>query len=458
MTIRKPAVAGGFYPADPAALKQAVEGFLQTASAKDLPLPKVIVAPHAGYQYSGTVAGEAYAPLQKNAEQIRRVVLLGPSHKVAFDGLAFPLWQQFETPLGRMPVNSGMSDLFYNTPFVRRDDEPHRAEHSLEVQIPFLQYLLPQAELVPLVVGRASPEQVAEVLEQLWGGPETLIVISTDLSHYENYETASAMDTATSQAILQKSAALTPKDACGSRPLNGLLHIAARLGLEGRQVALCNSGDTAGAHNRGRVVGYGAYHFGALDMQDIRYDPEHKQALLTLARDSIRHGLEHGAVMPRFSFPTHYHNRIPQASFVTLKKDGRLRGCVGSLQAHQPLALDVMRNAYKAAFADKRFQPLMAREWDDIRLSLSLLTPPQPMRFGSEADALAQITPGVDGLILEDAGRRGTFLPSVWESFPEPELFLRHLKRKAGLPENHWSPQVKLWRYRADYAEEDQLH
>jgi len=257
-TVRRPAVAGLFYPDDPAELREAVTGYLARAEGNTGAAPKALIAPHAGYIYSGPVAASAYARIASAAGTIARVVLLGPAHRVAFRGLALPGVDAFETPLGVIPLDGDAIARIRPLPQVVDLPPAHAKEHSLEVHLPFLQCLLGDFTLVPLVVGDAGARDVAAVLEALWGGPETLIVVSSDLSHYHDYATARAMDRATSDAI----EALDPgrmdfDDACGRIPVSGLLRVAGRLGLSARCVDLRNSGDTAGPKDR--VVGYGAY-------------------------------------------------------------------------------------------------------------------------------------------------------------------------------------------------------
>jgi AmmeMemoRadiSam system protein B len=256
---REPAVAGLFYPADPTELQQAVTDLLAHANPGSGP-PKALVVPHAGYVYSGPVAASGYALLAPLRDIVRRVVLLGPAHRVAFAGLALPGVEAFATPLGSVPVDSEAVDLLLGLPGCRLDDHAHELEHSLEVHLPFLQQVLAGFTLVPLVVGDADADTIAAVLEAVWGGPETLIVISSDLSHYHDYATAQRLDGETTRAI----EALEPGhigygQACGRNPLNGLLEVARRRGLEVTTVDVRNSGDTSG--RRDSVVGYGTYAF-----------------------------------------------------------------------------------------------------------------------------------------------------------------------------------------------------
>jgi len=263
--IREPAVAGFFYPDDPEVLRLTVhacleEGRRRLRAAGPGAAPKALIAPHAGYAYSGPIAGSAYATLEVLRDRIDRVVLLGPSHRVAFRGLALSSASFWRTPLGDVPLDRAGAAALEKLPQVRVFDAAHAEEHSLEVQLPFLQETLGSFALLPLVAGDATPQEVAQVLELAWGGPETLIVVSSDLSHYYDYEKARSLDRVTTAAIeALRSEALDEQSACGRVPVRGLL-VGARLhGLAARTLDLRNSGDTAGP--RDRVVGYGAYAF-----------------------------------------------------------------------------------------------------------------------------------------------------------------------------------------------------
>jgi AmmeMemoRadiSam system protein B len=262
--IRPPAVAGLFYPGDEATLRQEVKQLLSMAletSDSALGGPKALIAPHAGYVYSGPVAASAYAHLAPLRGRVERVVLLGPAHRLAFRGLATATADAFDTPLGSVPLDREGVARATRLPQVHELDRAHEGEHSLEVHLPFLQMTLGEFSLVPLVVGEASVEEVAEVLECLWGGPETLIVVSSDLSHYLPYAKAVDLDEATARSI----EAMNPEEihfeqACGRIPIGGLLLRARAEGLSVERVDLRNSGDTAGS--RDRVVGYASFLFG----------------------------------------------------------------------------------------------------------------------------------------------------------------------------------------------------
>ena len=249
--LRPAAVASMFYPKSAAVLAREVAQLLSGAAQVPLLHAKVVIVPHAGYIYSGALAATIYASLRARRDTVRRVVLLGPAHRAAIDGLALPACGAFATPLGSVAIDAQASALIADLQQVVLSAAAHADEHALEVQLPFLQTVFSDFSLLPLVVGRSTPEAVAEVLERLWGGDETLIVVSSDLSHYLAYAVARQFDT------LEPT--LHAQQACGAIPINGLLCAARRHGLQAQQIALCNSGDTAG--DKARVVGYGAFAF-----------------------------------------------------------------------------------------------------------------------------------------------------------------------------------------------------
>ena len=258
--IRQPAVAGTFYPSASGTLARDVTALL--AAAHPVPLgrlPKAIIVPHAGYVYSGAIAAAAYASLAAGRDQITRVVLLGPVHRVPVRGLALPGVDGFATPLGNIPIDQAAVELLNTMPQIVTSAAAHAWEHSLEVQLPFLQALLSNFSLIPLAVGDATPAEIAEVLDALWGGPETLIVISSDLSHFLPYASAQAVDRETAQRILELRGPLSHEQACGGTPINGMLLAARRHHLQPLLLDLRNSGDTAG--DKERVVGYASFAF-----------------------------------------------------------------------------------------------------------------------------------------------------------------------------------------------------
>ena len=441
--IRPASVSGLFYPENSNVLASDVRTMLLNAHTSELS-PKALIVPHAGYVYSGAIAASAYAALKDVAPRIRRVVLLGPTHRVAVRGLALPGADAFSTPLGTVLIDTAAVKTITSLPQVVFSPQAHAQEHSLEVQLPFLQSILTDFKLLPLAVGMATAEEVAEVLELLWGGDETLIVISSDLSHYLPYDTARRVDGETVQNILNLTQGVLHEQACGATPINGMILAARHHHLAPHLLDLRNSGDTAGP--RDGVVGYAAFAFTPSPPKENISDTERGKIMLQIARAAISRSLS----LPATADETAPWLAEQGACFVTLTLQGELRGCIGSLQAHRPLLDDIKNNAVYAAFHDTRFQPLTVEELDLIRIEISLLSPSEKMKFKNEADALAQLRPNVDGVIFQHGSYRSTFLPQVWEQLPQPQEFMAHLKFKAGLPVNFWSPEVKLSRYTVD--------
>ncbi len=450
--IRQAAVAGTFYPGQKAALSQTLHdllGEVPRAPEDQRAQPKALIVPHAGYVYSGSTAAQAFALLVPWRTLIHRVVLLGPVHRVPVRGLALPGATAFATPLGPVPIDRAGVAAITGLAQVVTSAAAHALEHALEVQLPFLQTVLDDFTLLPLAVGDATPDEVAEVLQAVWGGPETLIVISSDLSHFLSYAQAQAVDRQSVQTLLALRPGLTHHQACGATPVNGFLLAARRHHLRPQLLALRNSGDTAG--DRQRVVGYASVAFHEAPPADAppaagAIPADAGGTLLPLARAAIAQAL--GLPAPAATgAPLAPWLQTPAACFVTLTHQGQLRGCIGSLQAHRAVGADVQANAVAAALRDPRFAPLRADELAGIEIEVSLLSAPEPMSFSNEADALAQLRPGVDGLILEHGAQRSTFLPQVWSQLPRPAEFLAQLKRKAGLPGDFWADGVRLSRY-----------
>jgi MEMO1 family protein len=445
MEVRPEAVAGTFYPAPEKVLRDTVQSLLAEAPARLSAggWPKAIVVPHAGYVYSGSTAAQGFAQLAPGRGTIRRVVLLGPVHRVPVRGLALPGSLAFRTPLGTIPLDQEGMRALSRLPQVSVSPRAHAMEHSLEVQLPFLQEVLGDFLLLPLAVGDATPAEVGEVLDQCWGGLETVIVISSDLSHYLPYQSAREVDRATVDAVLAGRTDINHQQACGATPVNGLLAVAPKHGLAPRLLGLCNSGDTAG--DKARVVGYASFAFEpAARTAPVDVPDDAGATLLPIARCAIANALGHPATWPE----TQAWLQLQRATFVTLKTSrGDLRGCIGSLEPYRPLAADVRANAAAAALRDPRFPPMQLAELGHVRIEVSLLTRPEPMPVRSEEEAIRALRPGQDGVILQWGAHRGTFLPQVWEQLPQPRDFLMRLKQKAGLAPGFWDDQVRLQRY-----------
>jgi AmmeMemoRadiSam system protein B/AmmeMemoRadiSam system protein A len=468
--MRDPVWAGKFYPANREELRRLI-GRLSAAAERDpnrVHPPstrlRALMMPHAGYAYSGATA--AHAALAIGRDRFDRVVLLGPDHRVGFRNGTVTKAAFWRTPLGDVPVGDF-------SPMLRRRPESFAMvaasdcqEHSLEVTLPFLQARLSQFELIPVVLGPCDAEKMASAIAPLLQRSRTLLVVSADLSHYLPYGAAVQRDRETLDRILaldhhwQRD---QDNRTCGRYPVGVLLELARKKRWQPLLLHYSNSGDTAG--DRAAVVGYAAVAFyGEEDMQnqsDNRQPltPEQGTALVALARQTLkRHFGETTAPADAQRLETRLADQALQAccgTFVTLKIDGQLRGCIGSLSASMPMIAGVRDNVLNAAFHDPRFSPLGKRELDAVQIEVSVLSEPVPLAYTDVDDLLARLRPGIDGVIINKESASATFLPQVWEQLPEPEPFLSHLCAKAGLPADQWRKgDLKVRVYQVQYFEE----
>jgi len=466
ISVRNPAVSGTFYPASESRLKEMIKGFVQKARHRKPKLSEnrrltALVMPHAGYVYSGPVA--AYVAFALSGKKFDKVIVMGPDHYVGFSGAAVSDADAYLTPLGLVPIHPDAALLKKKYPFFKSSPESDKREHSIEVILPFLQVFLPKFELVPVVMGPYDVNAYLSAIDSI-RDEHTLIVVSTDLSHYLPYDEAVRRDTETINAILgldMKRLTNGSNRACGIFPLMVLINLARRHHWIPILLDRANSGDTAG--NRDRVVGYAAIAFyGEKIMPDTNetgkgINPEKGIVLLELARKTIAQrlgvpyipsaDLEKALKDPFFS--------EKRGTFVTLTINGRLRGCIGNIAPDRSIASGVTDNAVNAAFQDPRFSPLTPDEFKKIHIEVSLLTEPKPLDFNGPDDLLAKIRPGIDGLIIRKGIYSATFLPQVWDQLPDKRDFLGHLCLKAGLPENEWrKPGLKVFTYQVQYVEE----
>lgn len=442
--VQAPSVAGLFYPADATTLQSMVDGLVEGAAAEPI-RPKALIAPHAGYPYSGAIAGTAYAGVRHLAGKITRIVLIGPAHRYAFTGVAVPNAQAMATPLGTLAVDRDAIDQLLSIGSVRQLDRAFDGEHALEVHLPFIQRVFGDVRIVPLLVGfESTPEAVDSVLERLWGGPETLIVVSSDLSHFLTYDAAWQIDSATARTIERLGwSDLSAERACGHLPIAGLLRRGRALDLRVTTHDLRNSGDTAGG--RDRVVGYGA--FSLEYAASARLGEDHRESLRQAARQSLQHAIAYGDAPPVRVQDHPPALRAIRNSFVTLAVEGQLRGCIGSMVPTNPLVRDAVINTAKAACCDPRFPPITPDEAEAASITIAVLSHPRPIRFTTEEELIAGIRPDVEGMILVRGERQALFLPKVWQDLPIPLHYVRHLKAKAGIPPEYMGSDLRAFRF-----------
>lgn len=462
--VREAKVAGQFYPDDPVELHELVQELLTRQPEPAFSgKPRVLIVPHAGYQYSGLVAAHGFRHLQ--GHRYDGVVVVGFTHRMPFAGASVDTAEAYRTPLGEIPVDQEGAAILLAHQGVRHVEEAHTSgEHSLEVELPFLQEVLGHFKLVPVLMGSADwkdAEQLAEALATLARVGDYLFVFSSDLSHYRPYSQAQRIDeAAVSAMVLETSQALHRLfaageiEACGRGPIVTSALLAAKLGhLKREPLYYANSGDTYG--NPKSVVGYAAV---AMYEQPApvsgRLSPEAGMALVRSARASLEYGLRRRDG-PDPSEELKRYPELSQASgvFVTLRKRGVLRGCIGRIETTEALSTLVPRVALDSALRDSRFQPVSVEELDELQVEVSVLTP--PARLPAHED----LVPGRDGVILEHQGRRGVFLPQVWDETGWTRLeFLRELaSQKAGLPPDAWE-QAALYVFQDQIFEEPHLN
>ncbi len=468
--VRKPVWAGRFYEADPSALSRTIADLTRKAQKRRIEIPddlrlRALVLPHAGYIYSGWTA--AHASLVLHRDQFAKILLLGPDHRVGFKSAAICEVTAYETPLGRIRLHADTGKLRRQTDLFQSVPASRDKEHSLEVILPFLQSYLGQFELVPVVVGHGNLKHLSMALQSVIDS-DTLLVVSSDLSHFLPYGEALIRDRETIDGIIRlrpEELVETNNRACGKQPLLILIDIARRRHWRPVLLHYSNSGDTAG--DRTRVVGYTAIAFygdRSMDHKNTvnpRFSQEQGQVLVKLARMTIADKLGDGQDHPaEGDFRTKLRDDCFQThcgTFVTLKIDGKLRGCIGSLTSQETVLDNIRRNALNAAFHDPRFAALSREELDRTEIEVSILSEPQPLAYQNGPDLIAKLRPHVDGVIIRKGQASATFLPQVWEQLPQPDDFLNHLCLKAGLSSDAWQgAELEVLTYQVQYFEESQ--
>lgn len=467
--IRKPVWAGSFYPAEKTELEQTITLLTTQAQQARVQIPShkrlcALIMPHAGYIYSGLTA--AHASLVLTEKQFAKVILLGPDHRVGFKNSAVSDATAYQTPLGLIKLSRNAEKLRQTPDLFRAIPASDRSEHSLEVILPFLQHYLKDFELIPIVMGSCDPDRIASAIEP-FVDQNTLVVASSDLSHYLPYSEAVFRDKETIKMILKLASGKLLKSgnrACGKMPLLVIINMAQRYGWKPILLHYSNSGDTAGSQER--VVGYAAIAFyGESIMQDNKDDAyllskKQGQTLVKLARQTLGERFDK-KVDPVASESladalkdSRFQDR--RGTFVTLMLDGRLRGCIGNLSPTESIPAGVRRNALNAAFNDYRFSPLTDKEFDRVDIEISILTEPQPLEYTDSNDLLKKLRVNVDGVIIRKGGHSATFLPQVWEQLPRIEDFLAHLCAKAGLAADAWRKnRLEVMTYQVQYFEEE---
>ncbi len=453
---RAPVFAGRFYPSERTELRHTIAKLVanaeKTTSYKEpanLAL-RALIMPHAGYIYSGATAAHGTRILK--GRRFSKVVVMGPDHRVGIRHAAISDVVAYDTPLGKIDLHRDSKNLRESASLFEYSPTSDRSEHSVEVVLPFLQYGLGSFKMVPVVIGGGDPAAIAAALETVIDS-DTLLVASSDLSHYLPYGQAVAWDKATLDLIT----GLEPEklmgrqnSACGRAPVAVILHLARQRGWQTVLLDYTNSGDTAG--DKERVVGYAAVAFfgnfnarGESQMETC-FKKEHGKILLDHARRTIMERLgeeydqEASALLEKKLEESCFDNR--SGTFVTLTLGGRLRGCIGNMSATVPLRDGVRQNAINAAFQDPRFSPLTGAELAKTHIEISILTEPEKLEHEGGDDLVRKLRPKIDGVIISKGIHRATFLPQVWKQLPQTDDFLNHLCMKAGIPANTWRSEA----------------
>lgn len=475
-SVRRPVWAGRFYPADRKELARTIETLMARAAAGSKTGARrdhghsghlrALVFPHAGYEYSGEVA--ARSALELEGRSFSTVIIMGPDHRVGFRNAALTPMSFFETPLAITPVSPKASllrekgDLFRSVPL------SDRTEHSIEAVMPFLQYALKDFQVVPLVVGPCDARVMSRAIYPLVDD-RTLVVVSSDLSHYLSGDAAREHDRKTIDMILGLDAhALSSMEnsACGIHALLILMDMAQEHGWVPELLMYKNSGDATGDYSR--VVGYASiafYQYASTDKAGGAAHGEKQvhflsssqgQALVKLARETIRAAFRKDVGEVPADLSKQPALNAHRGTFVTLTKHGMLRGCMGNIIPRDSIIESVRRNALNAAFNDYRFSPLRQDELDDIHVEVSILTRPRLLNYSGPHDLVSKLEPGVDGVIITSReGASATYLPQVWKQLPDPGEFLSRLCRKAGLPGDAWRRgRLEVQTYRVQYFDE----
>ena len=441
MTTKKANVAGQFYPADENELREEIKIYTENLQKECDYFSRAIIVPHAGHKFSGALAAKGFQYLKKDLDT---VIVFAPCHRVYVESLAISTADDFETPIGNIEVNKAINEELKELGCVENDDA-FLNEHAIEVQLPFIKTFAENAKITPILVGGADQHKIAEIICKYWDNEKIGFVISSDLSHFRPKEEAQRIDFVTADMIENNvSENLLPEQACGYKSVAGLIEFAKSRDYSLIRVGITDSSETT--KDPSSVVGYGSWYLA--EEEKTKFLRENFQEVLRkLAVLSIKSQLDNLNLRVE-NCPRALETRL--ASFVTLMENGILRGCIGSIAAHQPLVVDICQNARNAAFKDPRFTPVQANEFEKLHFSISLLTRPEKIEFKDEEDLLEKIVPDVDGLIIRDAGRQAVYLPEVWKQLPDKKDFLNSLKEKAGLTPEWFSDTFEAYRFRAE--------
>lgn len=438
--IKEPSVAGSFYSDNKSVLENQITSFKSHSVNFYKNSARAVIVPHAGLIYSGRLAYEGISQLDKS---IKNIFILAPAHRIAFEGLALSGYDEWKTPLGNIKINQDINNELISEFGAKIIDEAIAPEHSIEIEVPIIQSVFEDVNIIPILIGKEYPQKISDIISKYYDSCG--FVISSDLSHFLTDEKAKRIDDLTAQLIETNTTDnFSHELACGATGILGLIGFAREKNYSLIRIDMANSGDVTSDKNR--VVGYGCWFLYEGERNNFIKE-YYSDFVLDICKKSIESKFKQKPITVQ----------LPQvflqmgASFVTLEKQGRLRGCIGSIVPHRRLIEDLMYNAKNSAFSDPRFRPVEENEIEELDIAISLLSMPKPMSFKNEDDLLNQIRQNIDGIIIKDKGHQAVYLPSVWEQLPDKTDFLNSLKMKAGLPANHFSDTFEAFRFETVY-------
>lgn len=444
--IKEPSVAGAFYPADTVDLIKQIEFIKKSSRNFYKNTTRAIIVPHAGWVFSGKLAYEAINLLDK---KLKNLFIFAPAHRIGFDGLALSSFQHWKTPLGEIEVNQEINKELSEKFNAEFNDAAIAEEHAIEVQVPFIQAGYDKVKIVPILIGKAAPEDIEKIISEYYTNNENGFIISSDLSHFLTDENARQLDLTTANMIETGDIRNFQYEmACGAVGITGLVEFANKNKFTLIRIGLSNSSESN--NDKSRVVGYGSWFLYEGEKNEL-IGKYHSNFVISLCKTILESAFK--KINMTIIYPQVFDE--PGASFVTIEKDGKLRGCIGSIIAHRPLINDLIENTKNAAFKDSRFEPVTAEEFNHLKIYVSILTPPKRIFFNSEEDLLNKIVPNLDGIILKDGDKQAVYLPSVWEQIPDKQEFLNSLKVKAGWAPDYFSSTLKAFRFETIYIEEE---
>lgn len=443
--IKEPSVANSFYSGNTNTLRTQIENFKKNNVNPYEYKSKAVIVPHAGLIYSGQLAYKGINQLDRN---IKNIIIFAPAHRMFFNGISLTGFDKWRTPLGDIEINQEINNEIIKKFNGSIFDDAYKEEHSVEIQVPIIQSIFNEVKIIPVLIGRESPNKITEIIEYYYKNPDFGFIISSDLSHFLKDEDAKNIDLKTANMIETGNInGFTHEQACGAVGIFGLCNFANKNNFSLIRVDMYNS--SLVSNDKERVVGYGSWLLFEGEKNEF-IKKYYSNYIVNLCKKAISSNFnkekfytDHSSVFDEFG-----------ACFVTLKKNDKLRGCIGSIIAHRPLIVDLVHHAADAAFNDYRFPPLQEDELDNLKISISLLSEPKPIAFKDEEDLLNKIVPYQDGIIIKDKNYQAVYLPSVWEELPNKKAFLNSLKVKAGLPYDYFSNTFEAYRFETKYIEE----